>query len=228
MSDLVDLYAMLGVAPDADINAIRQAIALHHNAGTVEPHYIEAAKNVLLNAAAREKYDAKLQQQAQAVLDAEQALARKKADELTRYQALKAAQRQKKGEFDSNNLSGKHILIVCGMLALVAVFIAGLGMLNNKPRAQKTVNYPYAENSSASNNDVFILRCQELAKTHLQYPETFKSQYEQGDGVMRLSDTERTAIITFTGTNAFNVPERFKGVCAHNGQKVFLISVTKK
>ena len=113
-------------------------------------------------------------------------------------------------------------------MALVAVFLAGLGMLNNKPRTQKTVNYPYAESSSEANNDVFILRCQELAKTHLQYPETFKSQYEQGDGVMRLSETERTAVITFTGTNAFNVPERFKGVCARNGDNVFLLGVTKK
>lgn len=59
MSGFVDLYAMLGVAHDADVNAIRQAIALHHSAGTVEAQYLEAAKKVLLNAENRAKYDAK-------------------------------------------------------------------------------------------------------------------------------------------------------------------------
>ena len=222
MSDLVDLYAMLGVAPDADINAIRQAIALHHNAGTVEPHYIEAAKNVLLNAAAREKYDAKLQQQAQAVLDAEQALARKKADELARYQAMKAAQ-------GKNKPASKGIspIVIVG-LVLFAFIVVGMLLPTNSRNQAKPKAYPYAENRSEGNNDVFILHCQELAKTHLQYPETFKSQYDQGDGVMRLSATERAVTITFTGTNAFNVPERFKGICAANGDDVILLGVTKK
>ena len=149
-SKLVDLYAMLGVARDADINAIRQAIALHHNAGTVEPHYIEAAKKVLLNAAARQKYDAKLQQDAQAQLqavadaeqaqaaleaerlqaerDAEQALAQKKADELARYQAMKAAQRQAKQlKIKQGKGNGKYS--PASVVIILLVILLGLPVL---------------------------------------------------------------------------------------------------
>ncbi len=52
-----NLYEMLGVDKSATENEIRQAIALHHSAKTIDKNIIEDAKKILLNKSKRRKYD---------------------------------------------------------------------------------------------------------------------------------------------------------------------------
>lgn len=226
MSGFVDLYAMLGVAHDADVNAIRQAIALHHSAGTVEAQYLEAAKKVLLNAENRAKYDAKRAQTPAGQVDEAQLLAQKKADERRRYEAMKAARGNKQATAATADAKGISPIVLIG-LVLFGLILIGM-LLPKKGSSARVVTYPHAETFSEGNNDILLLKCQDLAKEKLNHPATFDYEHAKDNGVLVLSAQERALTMTFTAKNSFGVPDRFQAVCSVVGSKITLIAMDKK